>query len=94
MTSQTRSDTHDVRRYSPSSSVITVDSSKHLVLIALCAAFSGIALAFAVTSYYTARDTETELRLVQYYLMDPHSRTPEELAAWAKFNRERETKEK
>ncbi len=36
--------------------------------------------------------TEKENRLTQYYLMDPHSRTPEELAAWAKFNREREVK--
>ena len=35
---------------------------------------------------------EKENRLTQYYLLDPHSRTPDELAAWVKFNKEHEVK--
>jgi hypothetical protein len=74
-----------------SASVVQIDSSKSLVLVAIMAAFSGIALTLAVWSARESHETATELRLVQYYLMDPHSRTPDELAAWAKFNAERES---
>lgn len=73
-----------------SAQVIQIDSGKHIAAVALCAALCGLSVAVAVWSAYTARDAATESRLTQYYLMDPHSRTPEELQAWAKFRLERE----
>lgn len=76
-----------------SASVIQIDTGKHVMAVAMCAAFCGLAVAVSIWAAYTARDAGTEARLVQYYLMDPHSRTPDELAAWAKFNREREQKQ-
>jgi hypothetical protein len=75
-----------------SASIFNIDNGKYVVVVAMCAAFCGISMAVSVWAAYTARDAATESRLVQYYLLDPHSRTPDELAAWAKFNRERETK--
>lgn len=70
--------------------VIQIDSGKHVQIVAVCAALCGLSVAVSVWAAYTARDAATETRLTQYYLMDPHSRTPEELAAWAKFNRQQE----
>ena len=75
-----------------SSSVIQIETGKHVAAVAICAALCGISVAVSIWAAYTARDAATESRLTQYYLMDPHSRTPEELAAWAKFNSEHETK--
>lgn len=74
------------------SQIIQIDSGKHIAVVALCAALCGIAAVFAGWAAYSSAKTEKELRLVQYYLMDPHSRTPDELAAWVKFNREHEVK--
>lgn len=68
--------------------VIQIDSGKHMVVIAICAAFCGIALAVSVWAAFAARDAETESRLTQYFLQDPASRTPEELSAWSKFRLE------
>ena len=83
------------RDFAPSNSnrsaqVIQIDSGKHVALVGLCAALCGVAVAVSIWAAYTARDAATESRLTQYYLMDPHSRTADELAAWAKFNREHE----
>lgn len=73
-----------------SAQVIQIDSGKHVAVVALCAAFCGLSVVASVWAAYTARDAATESRLTQYYLMDPHSRTPEELEAWAKFRLEHE----
>lgn len=64
---------------------IIIDTGKHVAVVAICAALCGLSVAVSVWSAYTARDAATEARVTQYYLMDPHSRTPDELAAWAKF---------
>lgn len=72
--------------------VIQIDSGKHVALVAVCAALCGFSCAVSAWSAYQASITAKETRLTQYYLMDPHSRTPEELASWAKFNREHEEK--
>lgn len=73
-------------------SVINVELGKGLAVVAICSALCGIAAGVSAWAAYTAGKAEKESRLVQYYLMDPHSRTPDELAAWAKFNREHEEK--
>lgn len=57
-------------------------------LIAICAAACGLAVAVSVWAAFTARDAATEARMVEYYLLDPHYRTPDELAAWSKFREE------
>lgn len=75
-----------------SAQVIQIDSGKHVAAVAICAALSVAAAAFAFFAYQTSLRAEKESRLTQYYLMDPHSRTPEELAAWAKFNQQHEVK--
>lgn len=71
-----------------SAQVIQIDSGKHVYLAAICAAMCGLAVAVSVWSAFTARDAATEARMVEYYLLDPHYRTPDELAAWAKFRQE------
>lgn len=73
-----------------SAQVIQIDNGKAIAIAAMCAALCGISMAVSVWAAYTARDAETESRLTQYYLMDPHSRTPDELAAWVKFQTEHE----
>lgn len=73
--------------------VINVELGKGLAVVAICAALAALSAAFSAWAVYSTTKTEKELRLVQYYLMDPHSRTPDELAAWARFNREHERKE-
>lgn len=77
-----------------SSSVHYMDSSKHVNTIVICAVISTIGALAGIAAYVKADKAETESRMTQYYLMDPHSRTPEELAAWAKFNREYEQQRK
>lgn len=72
--------------------VIQIDSSKHVAAVAICAAICGLAAALAIAALVTAMRAERRADLASYYLMDPHSRTPEELASWAKFNREHEEK--
>ncbi len=72
--------------------VIQIDSSKYVNVVAICAAFCGLAVAVSLWAAQTAIHAEKRAELTNYYLMDPHSRTPEELAAWAKFNKEREVK--
>lgn len=79
---------YDVTADHQSAQVIQIDSGKHVVLIAICAAICGIALAVSVWAAFEARDAATEARMVEYYLLDPHYRTPEELEAWAKFRQE------
>lgn len=76
-----------------SAQVIQVDSGKHVAAVAVCAAVCGLAAALSIAALVTANRAERRADLASYYLMDPHSRTPEELAAWAKFNREHEQKE-
>ena len=76
-----------------SAQVIQVDSGKHVAAVAICAAVCGLAAALAIGAMFIASRAERRADLASYYLMDPHSRTPEELAAWAKFNREHEQKE-
>lgn len=75
-----------------SAQVIQVDSGKHVSAVAICAALCGLSTALAVWAAFTAMHAEKRTELTNYYLMDPHSRTPEELASWAKFNREHEVK--
>ncbi len=75
-----------------SASVIQIDGSKHVAAVAICAAVCGLAAALAMAAMFTASRAERRADLASYYLMDPHSRTPEELASWAKFNREHEEK--
>ena len=69
---------------------VTVDAGKHVNAVAICAALCAGTLFASLWALKEAYDAGTEARLTQYYLMDPHSRTPDELAAWAKFNREYE----
>ena len=75
-----------------SAQIIHVDSSKHVSAVAICAAVCGLAAALSIAALVTANRAERRADLASYYLMDPHSRTPEELASWAKFNREHEEK--
>lgn len=70
--------------------VINVELGKGLSVVAICSALCAISAVFAAWAVSTSLRAEKETRLTQYYLMDPHSRTPEELAAWAKFQREHE----
>lgn len=74
------------------SQIIQIDSSKHIAVVALCAALCGLSVALSVWASFTAMHAEKRTELTNYYLMDPHSRTPEELASWAKFNHEHEEK--
>lgn len=69
-----------------------IDTGKFVVVVAVCAALCGFAGALSVWAAFTAMHAEKRTELTQYYLMDPHSRTPEELASWAKFNKEREVR--
>lgn len=73
-----------------SAQVVQIDNGKHVTAVALCAAFCGLSLAVSVWAAYTARDAATEARLAEYFLLDPHSRTPDEMAAWVKFRTEHE----
>lgn len=73
-----------------SAQVIQIDSGKHVAAVAICAAVCGLAAALAIAALFIASRAERRADLASYYLMDPHSRTPEELASWAKFNREHE----
>lgn len=75
-----------------SAQVITIDAGKHVAAVAICAAICGMCLAGFFWVEHRASKSEEESRLVEYYLLDPHSRTPDELAAWAKFRREHEEK--
>lgn len=71
-----------------SAQIVQIDSGKHLYIVAICAALCGVSLAVSVWAAFTARDAATEARMVEYYLLDPHYRTPDELTAWAKFRKE------
>lgn len=73
-----------------SAQVVQIDSGKHVSAVALCAALCGVSAALSLWAANTALHAEKRTELTNYYLMDPHSRTPEELASWAKFNREHE----
>lgn len=73
-----------------SAQVITIDSGKHVSAVAICAALCGVSAALSLWAANTALHAEKRTELTNYYLMDPHSRTPEELASWAKFNRDHE----
>lgn len=68
--------------------VIQIDSGKHIAIVGFCAALCAATCVFSVWAVHTATRAQTEARLVEYYLQDPNSRTPEELAAWAKFRKE------
>ena len=69
---------------------IHIDLGKSVSAIAICASICGATLVASLVAVWFALDARTESRLVEYYLMDPHSRTPDELAAWSKFQREHE----
>lgn len=73
-----------------SSQVIQIDSGKHVSAVAICAALCGVSAALSLWAANTAMHAEKRTELTNYYLMDPHSRTPEELASWARFNKEHE----
>lgn len=73
-----------------SAQVIQIDSGKHVAVVGLCAALCAATLVASGYAVHVAHNAETESRLTQYYLLDPHSRTPDELAAWAKFRLEHE----
>lgn len=73
-----------------SAQVIQIDSGKHVALVGICAAICAATLVASAWAVHVAHNAETESRLTQYYLMDPHSRTPDELAAWGKFRTEHE----
>ena len=75
-----------------SNQVIQIDNGKHVTAVAICAAICGMCLAGFFWVANRASKSEEESRLVEYYLLDPHSRTPDELAAWAKFRKEHEEK--
>lgn len=70
--------------------LIQIDTGKHVIANTICAAVCGACVIIAGGAAWLAIDARTEARLVEYYLMDPHSRTPEELASWAKFRKEHE----
>jgi hypothetical protein len=72
------------------SQVVQIDSGKHVSAVAICAAICGVSAALALWAANTALHAEKRTELTNYYLMDPHSRTPEELASWVKFNKEHE----
>lgn len=74
---------------------VTIYNFGHAGMVILVVAV-GLALGIAVGGLalqaYSSRISDekaeralTEARLMQYYLQDPNSRTPEELSAWAKF---------
>lgn len=73
-----------------SAQVIQIDSGKHTAIVGFCAAVCAATLMASLWAVHVAHNAETESRLTQYYLMDPHSRTPEEMAAWARFRNEHE----
>lgn len=75
-----------------SAQVIQIDSGKHLSVVAVCAALCGISGALAIWAAHTAVRAQKFTELTNYYLMDPHSRTPDELAAWTRFRLEHEEK--
>lgn len=75
-----------------SAQVIQIDNGKHTAIVGFCAAICAATLLASLYAVHVAHNTETELRLTQYYLMDPHSRTPEELAAWSAFHLQHEEK--
>lgn len=77
-----------------SASIVQLDTGKNSLIVALCAAFCGLAVALAIWSASTAHDAATESRMVQYYLLDPHYRTKEEMESWAKFRRDHEMEPK
>lgn len=71
-----------------SATTIKIDLGKSVSAIALCAAICGATLVASIVACVTAYNAKTEARVVEYYLMDPHYRTPDEMAAWAKFRDE------
>jgi hypothetical protein len=73
-----------------SAQVIQIDSGRHVSAVAICAALCGLSAALAIWSAHTATRAQKFSELTNYYLMDPHSRTPDELAAWTKFRLEHE----
>ncbi len=73
-----------------SARVIQVENGKQTNTIVICAVLCTLSAVIAAWAWKKADSAETESRLTQYYLLDPHSRTPEELAAWTKFRLEHE----
>lgn len=51
-----------------SSSVIQIESSRNLSVVAVCAALCGISGALSAWSAYTAIRAERETRMLQYYI--------------------------
>lgn len=72
-----------------SASIVNVESSRNLMIVALCAALCGASVVLGVWSAFMASHAEKESRLVEYYLMDPNYRTEDELRAWARFKEDR-----
>lgn len=52
-----------------SASVIQIDTGKYMNVVAICAAFCGIAVVASIWAAYTARDAATESRLLQQHVM-------------------------
>ncbi len=82
---------------SANSNRLSIDIGAVAIAAALIMCLSTIAISVlawskAEIATQAAQRSEKFAQLTNYYLMDPHSRTPEELAAWAKFNREHEEK--
>lgn len=78
----------------PISLTLSIDKSVSKVaawvvgLIVGMAVLVGAGIVAAIWMLNEYQDAKKESRLVEYYLMDPHMRTPEELSAWAKFKEE------
>jgi hypothetical protein len=70
-----------------SAQVIQIDSGKHIAVVALCAAICSATLVLSIWAVHVAGNAETEARMVEYFLQDPNSRTPDELASWAEFRK-------
>ena len=68
-----------------SAQVITIDSGKHLNVVVTCAVLCTITVVGTFWAWKEAYNASTEVRVMQYYLQDPNSRTPDEMASWAKF---------
>lgn len=80
----------DANSTNRSNQVIQIDNGKHVAAVAICAAICGMCLSMVFWLDHKVTHIERDQELVKYYLMDPHSRTPEELAAWSKFRKEHE----
>lgn len=83
-----RGDDVEAHADNQSAQIIQIDASKHMAVMVLCAVVCGMSMAISTVALMVAWNSQTEARMVEYYLNDPSFRTPEELSAWNKFRQE------